>query len=785
MVTRWRFEGSARIFEGMREHSNVLDSVSLYQMEVLLLWNVSLVSYRLVDRRNRLNWRLLDALAGHTIKGQEADEESNEIQNTIHPILNQEISQKNNRSLQNSREFLMNVAYSIGTRVNESADNNKRVSIPRTANQSGKSSVRDIQVWPLKLTITARWYSDTTNQSVTTPMIALCLSGATPLSAGHNCGSQSNSASTLTRSHQGTATSACSNLLSRWSRQHSKSCLGAQIQKLKRTEELSSQLRENLRTTQLLRAPPKHRSTTSDWYQSKSIGKTNPAPPVLLQTTAEIDDNLMERGSVNNNHRGESQVNHRHTQIPAYSKAKVLESESSANSNLVSALTLNASVTNQNNDVPRFPLTQAKRRHTASHLKQIPALPSAHVHSGLSNTEPHRHSCCYKQKLRKGLWSPEEDEKLVKHITKYGHGCWSSVPKLAGLQRCGKSCRLRWINYLRPDLKRGTFSQEEEGLIIELHAVLGNRWSQIAAQLPGRTDNEIKNLWNSSIKKKLRQKGIDPNTHRPLSEVAAEDKASTSSKNNEKTSQGSSEASLFELEYSTNDQALVAEGPKPSGSVISGTYPRLDNSCNNMVSHHNSTHEFFLNRFLPSHEISSSTCNKPSDMSGFLSFHHRIHYSPSPNTNLFFDSNPRSSDFSNSNLLSMNLITSENSINHFDPNWSQPCTFSSNGSSSTANCGFFEDNSHNTFSWEAAEMKPAKEIEIPEDNKWAEYLQPPFLNSIHHQTAQDLYAESKSQVIFQPEASLINGNWHSNQQQQQSSLQATELYSSSKQFQFS
>ncbi|CAD5315756.1 Myb domain [Arabidopsis thaliana x Arabidopsis arenosa] len=129
-----------------------------------------------------------------------------------------------------------------------------------------------------------------------------------------------------------------------------------------------------------------------------------------------------------------------------------------------------------------------------------------------------RHSCCYKQKLRKGLWSPEEDEKLLNYITKHGHGCWSSVPKLAGLERCGKSCRLRWINYLRPDLKRGAFSSEEQNLIVELHAVLGNRWSQIAARLPGRTDNEIKNLWNSCIKKKLMKKGIDPITHKPLSE---------------------------------------------------------------------------------------------------------------------------------------------------------------------------------------------------------------------------------------------------------------------------
>ncbi|KAL0792396.1 hypothetical protein Bca101_063773 [Brassica carinata] len=117
---------------------------------------------------------------------------------------------------------------------------------------------------------------------------------------------------------------------------------------------------------------------------------------------------------------------------------------------------------------------------------------------------------------KSSLWSPEEDEKLLNYITRHGHGCWSSVPKLAGLQRCGKSCRLRWINYLRPDLKRGAFSQDEESLIIELHAALGNRWSQIATRLPGRTDNEIKNFWNSSLKKKLRIKGIDPTTHKPI-----------------------------------------------------------------------------------------------------------------------------------------------------------------------------------------------------------------------------------------------------------------------------
>ncbi|WOL11680.1 hypothetical protein Cni_G20444 [Canna indica] len=113
-------------------------------------------------------------------------------------------------------------------------------------------------------------------------------------------------------------------------------------------------------------------------------------------------------------------------------------------------------------------------------------------------------------KLRKGLWSPEEDEKLMSYMLRNGQGCWSDVARNAGLQRCGKSCRLRWINYLRPDLKRGAFSLQEEELIIHLHSILGNRWSQIAARLPGRTDNEIKNFWNSTIKKRLKNSSSSP-----------------------------------------------------------------------------------------------------------------------------------------------------------------------------------------------------------------------------------------------------------------------------------
>nr|URY18926.1 MYB protein [Zanthoxylum bungeanum]URY18927.1 MYB protein [Zanthoxylum bungeanum] len=114
-----------------------------------------------------------------------------------------------------------------------------------------------------------------------------------------------------------------------------------------------------------------------------------------------------------------------------------------------------------------------------------------------------RAPCCDKSKVKRGPWSTAEDLRLITFIQKHGHENWRALPKQADLLRCGKSCRLRWINYLRPDLKRGNFTQEEEDTIIRLHETLGNKWSKIASYLPGRTDNEIKNVWNTHMKKKL------------------------------------------------------------------------------------------------------------------------------------------------------------------------------------------------------------------------------------------------------------------------------------------
>ncbi|KAK3160669.1 hypothetical protein QOZ80_1BG0062760 [Eleusine coracana subsp. coracana] len=116
--------------------------------------------------------------------------------------------------------------------------------------------------------------------------------------------------------------------------------------------------------------------------------------------------------------------------------------------------------------------------------------------------------------LRRGPWTEDEDAVLSNYVAAHGEGRWNELAVAAGLRRTGKSCRLRWLNYLRPGVRRGDFTPREQLLILDLHSRWGNRWAKIAAQLPGRTDNEVKNYWRTRVQKHAKQLGCDVGSRR-------------------------------------------------------------------------------------------------------------------------------------------------------------------------------------------------------------------------------------------------------------------------------
>ncbi|XP_047164727.1 transcription factor MYB20-like [Vigna umbellata] len=198
---------------------------------------------------------------------------------------------------------------------------------------------------------------------------------------------------------------------------------------------------------------------------------------------------------------------------------------------------------------------------------QIPGTLSWHLSCG--EHKMGRQPCCDKVGLKKGPWTAEEDKKLINFILTNGQCCWRAVPKLAGLLRCGKSCRLRWTNYLRPDLKRGLLSEYEEKMVIDLHAQLGNRWSKIASHLPGRTDNEIKNHWNTHIKKKLKKMGIDPVTHKSLSITTEQSQAQPDKKPNQPLQEPQDQQQAIQIEEDPKFEPENGQNKEPEKAETS------------------------------------------------------------------------------------------------------------------------------------------------------------------------------------------------------------------------
>ncbi|XP_021723729.1 transcription factor MYB87-like [Chenopodium quinoa] len=216
-----------------------------------------------------------------------------------------------------------------------------------------------------------------------------------------------------------------------------------------------------------------------------------------------------------------------------------------------------------------------------------------------------RSPCCDKAKVKKGPWSAEEDTMLVNFVAKYGNGGnWISLPKKIGLNRCGKSCRLRWLNYLRPDIRHDNFTEEEDYIILSLYHNIGSRWSVIASNLQGRTDNNVKNYWNTKLKKKISSQKFKNNNISMISSYKNTDFSTLNHQtlgNESIMSSRLGQGGIFDvgegkenvtLSYDTSSGSRTPEISSYSGS--SSSYVEFDQKSSGSISINGEEDEFWM-----------------------------------------------------------------------------------------------------------------------------------------------------------------------------------------------
>ncbi|XP_009334683.2 transcription factor MYB1 [Pyrus x bretschneideri] len=208
-----------------------------------------------------------------------------------------------------------------------------------------------------------------------------------------------------------------------------------------------------------------------------------------------------------------------------------------------------------------------------------------------------RNPCCSKEGVKRGPWTALEDKMLADYIQAHGEGQWSNVPKQAGLKRCGKSCRLRWLNYLRPSIKGGDITKDEEDLIIRLHKLLGNRWSLIAGRIPGRTKDEIENYWHSNLCKK-HILSCRPSTSTEIADTVQQSKVEVHLENDPSCNNNFALGSSMLCNLT---DIMAEESETSSGSLLSASKSREEDrsSCwENILMEDFHTREMSLSEFL-------------------------------------------------------------------------------------------------------------------------------------------------------------------------------------------